>query len=171
VSSTTTTKAPAKRGASGANLVAKARTAKASATKRTSKASQSPAATGARVRRESAKAAKAAQEQAATTLPDPGAATERPAAKRAAKASTPGLSARAIAAGNSDTAHYVAEVVRAAREAAGLSTKELAEKMATSDGAVRRIEDGRTNCTAATLANVAQALDAQVVISFGKRTR
>jgi ribosome-binding protein aMBF1 (putative translation factor) len=82
---------------------------------------------------------------------------------------TPKLTARHVAAGNSDTAHYVAQQVRAAREKAGLTTAQLAERMATSDGAVRRIEDARTNCTAATLANVAQGLGAQLVINFGKR--
>ena len=90
-----------------------------------------------------------------------------PAAKRGSMAK--GTSARHNAAANSDTAHTVAATVREAREAAGLSKAELAEKMATSAGAVARIEDARTNCTAATLANVAQALGCSLVISFARK--
>jgi hypothetical protein len=84
----------------------------------------------------------------------------------ATRKTVPAKARRAPAATEPTPAEYVAEVVRRTREAAGLTTKELAERMGTSDGAVRRIEDARTNCTVATLANVAQALGGKLTIGF-----
>jgi ribosome-binding protein aMBF1 (putative translation factor) len=90
-------------------------------------------------------------------------------AKPAARAKANGAAKRTPATQLIKAEHaaaYVAQVVTGAREAAGLSKAQLAERMATSAGAVARIEDARTNCTAATLANVAQALGKKLVISF-----
>jgi DNA-binding transcriptional regulator YiaG len=64
---------------------------------------------------------------------------------------------------------YVGAQVKDARVAAGLSKRDLAERMATSEGAIDRLEGGRTNPTSETLANVAQALgDRRLVIVFGE---
>jgi|HubBroStandDraft_3_1064219.scaffolds.fasta_scaffold410882_2 ribosome-binding protein aMBF1 (putative translation factor) len=63
---------------------------------------------------------------------------------------------------------YVGAQVKAARLEAGLSKRELAERMATSEGAIDRLEGGRTNPTSETLANVAQGLGVdRLVIVFG----
>ena len=52
----------------------------------------------------------------------------------------------------------VGERIRAAREAAGISQRELAERMATSQAAVARLESGGVGATLTTLHRVAAAL-------------
>ena len=60
----------------------------------------------------------------------------------------------------------VGERVRDAREAAGLSQRELAARMATSQAAVARLEAGGTGATLTTLQKVATALDLTVSIEL-----
>ena len=60
----------------------------------------------------------------------------------------------------------VGERVRDAREAAGLSQRELAARMGTSQAAVARLEAGGTGATLTTLQKVATALDLTVSIEL-----
>ncbi len=56
--------------------------------------------------------------------------------------------------------------MRDAREAAGLSQRELAARMSTSQAAVARLEAGGTGATLTTLQKVASALDLTVSIDL-----
>lgn len=58
------------------------------------------------------------------------------------------------------------ERVRDARESAGLSQRELAARMGTSQAAVARLEAGGTGATLTTLQKVASALDLTVSIEL-----
>ena len=60
----------------------------------------------------------------------------------------------------------VGERVRAAREAAGLSQRELARRMGTSQAAVDRLESGGVGATLTTLQRVATALGLEVSIEL-----
>ena len=60
----------------------------------------------------------------------------------------------------------VGERVREAREAAGLTQRELATRMGTSQAAVARLEAGGTGATLTTLQKVASALDLTVSIEL-----
>lgn len=60
----------------------------------------------------------------------------------------------------------VGEKVRAAREAAGLSQRELAARMGTSQAAVARLEAGGVGATLTTLQKVAAALDLKVTVEL-----
>jgi ribosome-binding protein aMBF1 (putative translation factor) len=60
----------------------------------------------------------------------------------------------------------VGERVREAREAAGLSQRELARRMGTSQAAVDRLEAGGVGATLTTLQRVATALGLQVSIEL-----
>ena len=60
----------------------------------------------------------------------------------------------------------VGEKVRDAREAAGLSQRELAARMGTSQAAVARLEAGGVGATLTTLQKVAAALDLKVTIEL-----
>ncbi len=60
----------------------------------------------------------------------------------------------------------VGDQVRAAREAAGLSQRELAARMGTSQAAVARLEAGGTGATLTTLQKVAGALDLKVTVAL-----
>lgn len=56
--------------------------------------------------------------------------------------------------------------IRTAREAAGLSQRELAERMATSQAAVARLEGGGVGATLTTLHRVAAALGMELSIEL-----
>ena len=58
------------------------------------------------------------------------------------------------------------EKVRDARESAGLSQRELAARMGTSQAAVARLEAGGVGSTLTTLQRVAAALDLRVTIEL-----
>lgn len=58
------------------------------------------------------------------------------------------------------------EQVRDAREAAGLSQRELATRMGTSQAAVARLEAGGVGATLTTIQRVATALDLRVTIDL-----
>ncbi len=60
----------------------------------------------------------------------------------------------------------VGERVRGAREAAGLSQRELAARMGSSQAAVARLEAGGTGATLTTLQKVATALDLTVSVEL-----
>ncbi len=60
----------------------------------------------------------------------------------------------------------VGEKVRDAREAAGLSQRELAARMGTSQAAVARLEAGGVGATLTTLQKMAAALDLKVTIEL-----
>jgi ribosome-binding protein aMBF1 (putative translation factor) len=60
----------------------------------------------------------------------------------------------------------VGERVREAREAAGLSQRELAARMSISQAAVARLEAGGTGATLTTLQKVASALDLTVSVEL-----
>jgi ribosome-binding protein aMBF1 (putative translation factor) len=60
----------------------------------------------------------------------------------------------------------VGEKVRDAREALGLSQRELATRMGTSQAAVARLEAGGVGATLTTLQRVAGALDLKVTIEL-----
>ncbi|MDH4307996.1 MAG: helix-turn-helix domain-containing protein [Acidimicrobiia bacterium] len=60
----------------------------------------------------------------------------------------------------------VGEKIRDAREAAGLSQRELAARMGTSQAAVARLEAGGVGATLTTLQRVAAALDLTVTVDL-----
>lgn len=60
----------------------------------------------------------------------------------------------------------VGEKVRDARESAGLSQRELATRMGTSQAAVARLEAGGVGSTLTTLQRVAAALDLRITIEL-----
>ena len=60
----------------------------------------------------------------------------------------------------------VGEKVRDAREAAGLSQRELAARMGTSQAAVARLEAGGVGATLTTLQKVAAALDLKITLEL-----
>ena len=60
----------------------------------------------------------------------------------------------------------VGEKVRDAREAAGLSQRELAARMGTSQAAVARLEAGGVGATLTTLQKVATALDLKITVEL-----
>ena len=60
----------------------------------------------------------------------------------------------------------VGEKVRDAREAAGLSQRELAARMGTSQAAVARLEAGGVGATLTTLQRMAAALDLKVTVEL-----
>jgi ribosome-binding protein aMBF1 (putative translation factor) len=62
----------------------------------------------------------------------------------------------------------VGEQVRDARKAAGLSQRDLATRMGTSQAAVARLEAGGVGATLTTLQKVADALDLRVAVEFSK---
>ena len=65
----------------------------------------------------------------------------------------------------------VGEKVREAREAAGLSQRELATRMSTSQAAVARLESGGTSATLTTLHKVAAALDMTITVNLNRHDR
>ena len=60
----------------------------------------------------------------------------------------------------------VGDRVREAREAAGLSQRELASRMGTSQAAVARLEAGGVGATLTTLQRVAGALDLELTVDL-----
>lgn len=60
----------------------------------------------------------------------------------------------------------VGEQVRDAREAAGLSQRQLASRMSTSQAAVARLEAGGTSATLTTLQKAAAALDMTIQVNL-----
>ena len=60
----------------------------------------------------------------------------------------------------------VGEKVRDAREAAGLSQRDLAARMGTSQAAVARLEAGGVGATLTTLQKVAAALDLKITVEL-----
>lgn len=60
----------------------------------------------------------------------------------------------------------VGELVREAREAAGLSQRQLAARMGTSQAAVARLEAGSVGATLTTLQRVGAALQLQVSVEL-----
>jgi ribosome-binding protein aMBF1 (putative translation factor) len=60
----------------------------------------------------------------------------------------------------------VGDQVRDAREAAGLSQRDLAARMGTSQAAVARLEAGGTGATLTTLQKVAAALDLKLTVAL-----
>jgi ribosome-binding protein aMBF1 (putative translation factor) len=68
--------------------------------------------------------------------------------------------------GEAKLAAEVGEYVRQAREAAGLSQRELAAKMTTSQAAVARLEAGGVGATLTTLQRVATALDLEIRVEL-----
>ena len=60
----------------------------------------------------------------------------------------------------------VGEKVRDAREAAGLSQRDLAGRMGTSQAAVARLEAGGVGATLTTLQKVAAALDLKITVDL-----
>jgi ribosome-binding protein aMBF1 (putative translation factor) len=62
----------------------------------------------------------------------------------------------------------VGEKIRAAREAAGLSQRELAERMGTSQAAVARLEAGGVGATLTTIHKVATALHLNVSVELSE---
>lgn len=58
----------------------------------------------------------------------------------------------------------VGDQVRDARKAAGLTQRELAARMGTSQAAIARLEAGGVGATLTTLQNVATALDLEVAV-------
>ncbi len=63
----------------------------------------------------------------------------------------------------------VGEKVRDAREAAGLTQRDLAARMSTSQAAVARLEDGHQSATLTTLQRAAAALEMTITVSLVQR--
>ena len=61
---------------------------------------------------------------------------------------------------------FATEEVREAREAAGVSQRELAARMSTSQAAVARLEAGGTSATLTTLRKAAAALGLELTIDL-----
>jgi len=66
----------------------------------------------------------------------------------------------------SKLAFEVGEKIRDAREAAGLSQRELARRMGTSQAAIARLEAGGVGATLTTLQRVAHALNLEVTVDL-----
>ena len=64
----------------------------------------------------------------------------------------------------------VGEKVRDAREAAGLTQRDLAARMSTSQAAVARLESGGTRATLTTLHRAAAALNMTVTVNLAQQT-
>ena len=62
----------------------------------------------------------------------------------------------------------VGEKVRDAREAAGLTQRDLAARMSTSQAAVARLEAGGTRATLTTLHRAAAALDMTIAVTLAR---
>ena len=62
----------------------------------------------------------------------------------------------------------VGEKVRDAREAAGLTQRDLAARMSTSQAAVARLEAGGTSATLTTLHKAAAALDMTITLDLAR---
>ncbi len=62
----------------------------------------------------------------------------------------------------------VGDQVRAAREAADLTQRELAARMGTSQAAVARLEAGGTGASLTSLQKVAGALDLKVIVTLSR---
>src|SRR5688572_10313523 len=60
----------------------------------------------------------------------------------------------------------VGDRVRAAREHAGLTQRELAERMGTSQAAIARLESGGVSATLATLHRAASAIGAELTVEL-----
>jgi ribosome-binding protein aMBF1 (putative translation factor) len=60
----------------------------------------------------------------------------------------------------------VGEQIRDAREAAGLSQRELAQRVGTSQAAIARLEAGGVGATLTTLQHAASALDLDITIEL-----
>ena len=60
----------------------------------------------------------------------------------------------------------VGEQIRDAREAAGLSQRDLAERMQTSQAAIARLEAGGVGATLTTLQRAATALDLSITVEL-----
>ena len=60
----------------------------------------------------------------------------------------------------------VGEQIREARESAGLSQRELARQMSTSQAAIARLEAGGVSATLTTLHKAASALDLRMSVAF-----
>jgi ribosome-binding protein aMBF1 (putative translation factor) len=60
----------------------------------------------------------------------------------------------------------VGEQIRSARDAAGLSQRDLAERMGTSQAAIARLEAGGVGATLTTLQRAAAALDLRITIEL-----
>ncbi len=65
----------------------------------------------------------------------------------------------------------VGEKVRDARETAGLTQRELASRMSTSQAAVARLEAGGTSATLTTLHKAAAALDMTITVNLNRPAR
>jgi ribosome-binding protein aMBF1 (putative translation factor) len=63
----------------------------------------------------------------------------------------------------------VGERIRTAREAAGISQRELARRMSTSQASVGRLESGSVAATLATLQRAALALDLRIEVKLRRR--
>jgi ribosome-binding protein aMBF1 (putative translation factor) len=68
--------------------------------------------------------------------------------------------------GEAQLAAEVGERIHAAREAAGLSQRELARRMGTSQAAIDRLESGGVGATLTTLQRVATALGLEVNVEL-----
>ena len=64
----------------------------------------------------------------------------------------------------------VGEKVRDAREAAGLTQRDLAARMSTSQAAVARLESGGTRATLTTLHRAAAALNMTITVNLAQQT-
>ena len=60
----------------------------------------------------------------------------------------------------------VGEQIRAAREAVGLSQRDLAQRMGTSQAAIARLEAGAVGATLTTLQRAAVALDLLIIVEL-----
>lgn len=70
-----------------------------------------------------------------------------------------------------ERAYHLAEQVRQLRSMSGLTQKQLAERMGTTQSAVARLEGGGVYPTIETLEKVAEALGAEMEISLRPRRR
>lgn len=72
--------------------------------------------------------------------------------------------------GEAQLAAEIGDQVREARETAGLSQRELAERMGTSQAAVARLEAGGVGATVTTLHRVAVALGLELSVELARRS-
>ena len=65
-------------------------------------------------------------------------------------------------------AHQIADMVRGARESCGLTQRELAVRMGSTQSTVARWETGEHQLTLATLDRIATALGVELRVHFGR---
>lgn len=82
------------------------------------------------------------------------------------KSSRAGSPQRRVGYDKADRAIRLAYEIRALREERGISQRELAERVGTTQSAIARLEAGNVSPSLPTLDRIAEALDAELTVTF-----